>query len=298
MKSSHKALALALVLALAAPAALGGAHLQADQNKKDDQKNDKYKVKLDLPPYTGPKKRLGVMDLEIKVTATATTNPTPQGGTTTTQSISAPTNTDFGTGLTEMLTTALVDSNRFVVLERKAAADFAAEAALSGGGTATPPPAGTATPPPAGTATPPPAGGSRILSAQALIRGAVTEFSHNSSSTGGNGLLGNIIGGAVSKNEATVVLDIRIYDPATSQILDSVQGTGKVKSSAASLNLNLKEINLGGSSFQESPLGEATRKAIADCVKKICNRMEKLPWEARIAELEADGQTLYMNAGA
>jgi hypothetical protein len=125
----------------------------------------------------------------------------------------------------------------------------------------------------------------------------VTEFSYSSSSTGGNGILGSVLGASHSSSTATVVLDIKIFDPSTGVIIDSVTGTGKVKSSATSLNINYSNMQFGGSNYQQSPLGDATRKAIADCVKQICSRMDKLPWEARVAELEADGSALYINAG-
>ncbi len=231
--------------------------------------------------YTGPKKRLGVMDLEVKVTATSTTNfdpgrrhhNHPNGG-----SAYEP---DFGTGLSEMLTTALIDSGRFVVLERKMIADITAEQTLTTGANANPNASVKGA----------------LLGAQALIRGAVTEFSYSSSSTGTGGALGSVLGLSHSSNEATVVLDIRMYDPSTGVILDSVKGTGKVKSSATGINANYSNISVNSASFQSSPLGDATRRAIADCVKQICARMEKIPWEARIAELEADGSALYLNAG-
>ncbi|MHB8635336.1 MAG: CsgG/HfaB family protein [Fimbriimonadaceae bacterium] len=281
MKRSYTALASALALSVAV---VSGARPPAAGSQQADSKaDDQYKIKLNLPPYTGPKKRLGVMDLEVKVTATAATNPTPQGGTTTVQTIDVPQSTDFGTGLTEMLTTALVDSNRFLVLERKALPDIQTEQALSASPSADP------------NAALKPAS---ILSAQALIRGAVTEFSYKSSSTGGSGILGNVLGVSHTASEATVVLDIRIYDASTSVILDSVKGVGKVKASGTSANLNVYNVNLGASNFQSSPLGEATRRAIADCVRQICQRMAKIPWEARVADLEADGQTLYINAGS
>ena len=298
MKSSYMAIALGLALALAASVAVGGAHRQDDKSKKtDSQQDDKYKVKLNLPPYTGPKKRLGVMTLDIKVTTSGAPTPTTLAGSSaTTPTAAAPINTDLGTGLTEMLTTALVDSNRFVILERAAMADITTEQALGATPTVNPAAATTA---------------GHVLGAQQLIRGAVTEFSSSSSSVGGSSGVGGAIGGALggalgggtsiggsrSTAEATVVLDIRIYDASTTQILESVKGTGKVKTSANSASVNIGTVNLGAGNFQNSPLGEATRRAIADCVQQICRKMEKYPWEARVADLEADGSTLYLNAG-
>ena len=56
------------------------------------------------PPFTGPKKRLAVMDLEVKIIATDSMEPTTTGGIVSTTSVSIPPPSDFGSGLTEMLT--------------------------------------------------------------------------------------------------------------------------------------------------------------------------------------------------
>jgi curli biogenesis system outer membrane secretion channel CsgG len=241
-----------------------------------------------LPPFTGPKKRLGVMDMEVKISATSTSEPTSTGGSTSTDTIHIPPPTDFGTGLTEMLTTALIDSGRFIVLERKNLADIQAEQALGAGGSVDPASAARA---------------GRLLGAQALIRGAVTEFTYCSSSTGGAAKLLGGLGLAKSKAEATVVLDIRIYDANTGQIIDSVKADGHAKSSAVSIDLQIGEDwKLGGSSFSQTPLGQATREAIEKAVCAICKRMDTMPWEGRIAELDQEGDApptaVYINAGS
>jgi curli biogenesis system outer membrane secretion channel CsgG len=230
------------------------------------------KLKVDLPPYTGPKKRLGVLDVEIKVS--------PQGsvGTSTSGGIDAPAITDFGTGLTEMLTTALVESKRFVVLERKAMMDINQEQA-SGTGAAFDQSSS--------------AKAGKMLGAQAIIRGSVTEYSYRRSATSGAGLLDKVGGLQGAKNEAVVVLDIRIVDTQTGQILDSVKAEGRAKASAQKLDLKI------GS--ESEPLAEAARKALSEAVKAICARMEKMPWEARVSEMDKDGETvssLYVNAGS
>jgi hypothetical protein len=33
-------------------------------------------------------------------------------------------------------------------------------------------------------------------------------------------------------------------------------------------------------------------------VKQICAKLDKIPWEARIADVEADGSGIYVNAGS
>jgi len=257
------------------------------QKKEQAGKKDSMAIDLKLPPWTGPKKRLGIMDMEVKVTGTTAVNPTPSGGVVSTTTVSVPMPTDFGTGLTEILTTALVDTKRFILLERKNLADIQAEHALAQGG--------------AVSADSAPAAGA-LLGAQALIRGAVTEYSYRVSQTGTSGILRDVAGLSHSTGDAMVALDIRIYDTSTGAILDSVRAEGRAKSSATSVQLKVADLDLGGSAFASSPLGKATREAIEKAVRFICERMEKRPWEGRIAEIEegddGSGLTLYLNAGS
>lgn len=240
-----------------------------------------------LPPYTGPKKRLAVMDMEVKVAASAVQEPTSTGGLVSTTTVSIPPPTDFGSGLTEMLTTALVDSGRFVVLERKALADIMAEQQLGQAG--------------ALEAESAPRIG-KLLGAQALVRGAVTEYTYRRSSTGGTASFLEGIGLGAAKADAAVVLDIRLFDTTTGQILDSVRAEGRASSSAAAVDISREEIKMSASGFSQSPLGAATREAIQRAVAFIVWRMETIPWEGRIAALDPETggpvTTIYLNAGS
>jgi outer membrane protein OmpA-like peptidoglycan-associated protein len=97
-----------------------------------------------------------------------------------------------------------------------------------------------------------------------------------------------------------VALDIRIYDASTGQILDSVRADGKAKSSENSATIEVQNNKGSASSFSSTPLGAASREAIAKAVKFICDRMEKRPWEGAIAEIDAENDkisALYLNAG-
>ena len=254
----------------------------------NDQKADAKAsdAEIPLPPWTGPKKRLGVMDMEVKISATSTMEPTSTGGATSTTSISISPPTDFGSGLAEMLTTALINSGRFVILERKALGDIQAEQALAAGGSVDPASAAAA---------------GKLLGAQALIRGAVTEYAYKRSSTGGSASFLKGIGIAATKSEASIGMDIRIYDVATGVVLDSVKAEGRAKASATAIDIDRPDFKVGGSSFQQSPLGAATRQAISKAVALICMRMDIIPWEGRIAEIEPDpaggASSLYLNAG-
>ena len=261
--------------------------------QKDKSKDDKNQTAvlppcdIVIPPWTGPKKRLGVMDMEVKVTATTTMEPTPSGGATQTTTISIAPPSDFGTGLAEMLTTALINSGRFIILERKALADIQAEQALQAGGSVDPTSA---------------VGAGKLLGAQALIRGAVTEYSYKRSSTGGSASFLKGIGIAATTSEASIALDIRLYDVATGVVMDSVRAEGRAKSSATAIEVTKTDFSVAGSSFKQSPLGAATRQAIEKAVAAVCMRMDVIPWEGRIAEVEENpaggAPTLYLNAGA
>lgn len=253
---------------------------------KASSTDDKKDSKLDPPAYTGPKKRLGIMDMEVKVTTTMGMETTPTGGMMQTNTVSIPPPSDFGTGLTEMLTTALVDSGRFVCLERKALMDIQNEQALSS----------SAAFDPASSAS-----SGKLLGAQALIRGAVTEYSYSRSSTGGNASILKGVGLSSSKAKASVTLDIRIYDVATGVILDSVKAEGQASSSATGVDIDKPGWKMSASGFSKSPLGDATRQAITKCVESIIKRMETVPWEGRIAEMDEDNgnvSAIYINAGS
>lgn len=260
--------------------------------KSTEKPKGKDKQPVPIAEYTGPKQRLGVMDMEVKITSTTT--PTPNGGSTT--AIEVPMPTDFGQGLTEMLTTALVASKRFIVLERKAMTDIQNEQALAGTGAVDP-------------ASAPVPG--KLLGAQALIRGAVTEYSYKRSSTGGSMAILPGINASYSTAEAAVVLDIRLYDTTTGQIIDSVKAEGRAKGSATGIGFDNSSIGANGqqegykmsaAGFNQTPLGQATRQAIEKAVVQIIARMEKVVWEGAIAEIDAQegvpAVTLYLNAGS
>lgn len=252
-----------------------------DRHKKGKGKTDATGATAPLPAYYGPKKRLAVSDLEVKITAGASGSP---GASSTTADIQPP--ADFGTGMTEMLTTALVNSNRFVLLERKYLKDLQDEQALNK----------TEAVDPTSALKP-----GSLLGAQAIIRGAITEFSFSKSSTSTGGIFGKILSGSTSSSVALVALDIRIFDASTGQIIDSVRAEGRAKAKGSDLNISVGDLKVGNSSFANSPLGHATREAIEKAVKLICDRMEKLLWEGRVADVETSGETvtsIYIAAGS
>lgn len=253
-----------------------------DLLKKASHKGKTEGEKLHLPPYFGPKKRLAVLSLDIKVTDTNSTVPSNGGSSNT---IQIPPPSDFGTGLTEMLTTALMDSKRFIVLERSDLQDIQTEQQLDAGGTVNP------------NTVPKPG---QLLGAQEMIHGAVTEYLYSESSLGGGGVLGKL-GVSGASSTAMVGMDIRIVDETTGQILYSVHAVGKASSNGTSLNYTQGDTSVNMGSVKNTPLGEACRKAIAQAVLFICKKMDAIPWEARVADVEPGDNngdpTIYINSG-
>lgn len=265
----------------------GDVKMNNKENKKSHSKEDRALMEAlrKLPPYYGPRIRLGVMNMDVKVTATTTSTPTPSGGSVSTTTIVIPPPTDFGTGLTELLTTVLIQSKRFVVLERSALQDIQAEQQLGASGGVNP-------------NTAPKTG--QLLGAQALIRGAVTEYSFQESNVGVGGLLGKL-GLSSGHSTAMVGIDVRIYDVATGEVIDSVHAVGHASSNGTAIAYNNADVGLTMDAISNTPLGEAVRRAIAQAVLFICNRMQKIPWEGRIADIEMgdnNTQDIYINAGA
>lgn len=234
----------------------------------------------DAPTFAGPKKRAVVAPLEVKVNAVTTTVPTPSG-TTDIISLDLTQPTDFGTGLTEMLITALVNSNRFIVLDRQALDDIAKERSLPDTDPNTTAKAGN------------------LLGAQVLVKGAVTELSFKRSGAGAN-LVSEVVDGSVANSIATVAIDLRIIDVSTGEILKSVRAEGRVGSQALTLNLKKDDIKFGVASFDNGPLGFAVRRAVEQAVRLISDRTDRIPWEARVAQVsDEDGATkVYLNFGS
>lgn len=255
--------------------------------KKAEKEKTDTESKKETPRHTGPKKRIAVMDMEVKITTTGAMEPTTSGGVVTTTTVSIAPPSDFGTGLTEMLTTALVGTGRFIVLERKALSDILTEQQLATSGAVDPSSA--------------PMSG-KLLGAQALVRGAVTEYTYHKTSTSGSASFLEGIGVGTSSAEAAVVLDVRLYDCTTGQIMDSVKAEGRAKSSATAVSVDKEDLQMSASQFKSSPLGHATRQAIERACAAIVKRMEKIRWEGRVAEVDIDESecvtTVYINAGS
>ncbi len=155
----------------------------------------------------------------------------------------------IGDGMQDMLTTALFNTNRYIVLEREQLGEVLKEQDLAATGRIK-----------KGTEAPT----GEIYGAELLITAAITEFEGGAKGVGGGTkVLGVTVGGGVKK--AHIAMDIRIIDTKTSQIVAATSVEGSATNFALGGLTNIGgslPVALGG--FSKTP----TEKAIRVCIQK------------------------------
>ena len=189
---------------------------------------------------------------------------------------------DVGGGLAAMLTTALVESGQFIVVERARLSSVLSEQELAAAGMA-----------PHGS----PMG--QLLGAQLMIMGSVTEFSQSAKGKGfgiGFGSNGRRLGLAGRSRTGTVGLDIRVIDTVSSEVVASYSVRESVKAKAVGLNFADGDFNLSHSNFKKTPIGQAARKAIGAAVLCFAQEAASRPWAGQVVDF--DSMEVAINAGA
>lgn len=216
-----------------------------------------------LPPYNGPRAKVAVARFEWKAGgAQSTTKIKGFGG----QAITVEHSRYDGytTGLRDMLTTALVQSKRYRVLERQNLDALKEEMALTRTGYTDK----------SGVKK----GG--IKGADILVIAAVTGWEPGSSGAGGalgGGFLGKasaILGGIRGAfKKSSMAMDIRIVDTHTSEVLAAtrVEGEAKDVNIGGALGVLTGSGGLGGAlgAFAKTPMEKAIRTCIYEAVKYI-----------------------------
>ncbi|MFQ6096252.1 MAG: CsgG/HfaB family protein [Armatimonadota bacterium] len=187
--------------------------------------------------------------------------------------------TSVAGGLTEMLTTALVDTGRFVVVERAGMDDVLAEQQLAQEGVTTKETG---------------AKRGRVIGAEYLVRANLTEFEYSAEGGGGGiRIKGFRIGGRKAK--ARLGLDVRVYNSSTSQVMASKHITGAATRRSGSVFVPIGSIDVKADGFKKSPLGGAMRDAVRKWVDFIVEALGNEPWRGRVVKV--DGDRIYVNGG-
>lgn len=218
----------------------------------------------EAPEYHGPKQTISVLEFDNKVEGVFGS-------------------AALGEGMTEILTTALVQSERFIVVERLALRPLLREQEMAMTGLVNEQ---------TGVQT------GQMAGAQFFIKGAVTEFNPKA---GGGGLSVGYSKGKVGgkSSKAYVGIDVRLVDNATGQIFASYNASATARQGGASVGTSIihndDPFQLGISKFKSTALGVAVRKAIEEVVGFILEEAERIPWQGSI--IRADGPNIYVNRG-
>jgi len=212
-----------------------------------------------LPPLKGPKKTVAVMDFE---------NNSGFAG-----------EWSIGEGMADMLTTALVQTNRFIVVERPKIKQILREQNLAASGRAAKAEAAQI---------------GKLIPAQIGVAGAVTEFSFEKQRTG-IGFEYKHVGIGLITGAAHIGINLRMFDTTSGQILYSERVERNASYTGIEADYTNKGLAIGGEHFQKTPLGKATQEAINDAVIKIAMNMERVPWKGGIVLVQ--GGKITINCG-
>jgi curli biogenesis system outer membrane secretion channel CsgG len=182
-----------------------------------------------------------------------------------------------GDGMSDMLITQLVQSDRYTVLERTEINAVLDEQNLGQQGIVTAQSAAEV---------------GKMLGAEIVIFGSITEFGYKERSTGGRS---RRFGVGISSTTAVVATDVRMVDATTGEIL-AAENVRKEESKRG-LSVDTEKVAFGSQSeFDESLVGEATREAIDEIVGMIDTNSDNVKWGATV--ITSQGGSVFINAGA
>ena len=185
-----------------------------------------------------------------------------------------------GAGMAEMLSNALTQSGRFVVLERQALyqvldeQDFAASnrsaVALKSAQTG------------------------KVIPSQLLVIGAITEYAEGTKDSGGGiSFMGVRLNTGSTASHIGMI--IRIIDSTTGEVLDSVSVEGEAGGSQFGGDACISGVCTGGSTSSSETTAQAAEGVVLEAVEEIISRTKNIPFSGKL--IKVDGQTLYANAG-
>jgi curli biogenesis system outer membrane secretion channel CsgG len=167
---------------------------------------------------------------------------------------------NIGDGMADMLSTALFNSNRYIVLERQQLTDVLAEQDLGAAGRIK-------------KETAAPIG--QVEGAELLITGAVTGYEPGASGLGGGiGGFGGGGGGGILAGfkKAYLAIDVRVIDTKTSRILAATTVEGSATDIGGAIGGSGGPIAAGLGGWSKTPLEKALRVCIQEAVNFIATK--------------------------
>jgi len=238
------------------------------------------------PASTGRKKRVAVFDFDYATVMSASQAYFGQ-------------NIDLGKGISDLLVRDLVKDGTYSVIERQQMAKILAEQNFSNSDRAD-----------ANSA----AKIGRLLGVDAIIVGSITQFGNDNKNQGYNGGGGGWAGalaGSFHRNEskAVVVLDARIVNIDTAEIMGVATGKGEASRKSTSVGgggtnwhgFGGGAVDFGASDFQQTIIGEAVNAAVTQMSDELVADAPKLV--ARTISVEGlvaavDSGQIVLNVGS
>lgn len=185
-------------------------------------------------------------------------------------------NKGVGEGVTDMITTELVKSGNYTVIEREQLDALLKEQDLGRSGIVSPQSAAEV---------------GKILGVEMAVFGFVTEFGYKKDDSGLR-LKGANIG--LGKQSAVVALDVRMVNTSTGEIMVA-ENVRKTKNGISG-GVSMKQFAFkNNQSFNESLVGKVCRSAVEKVVKLINDNSSNIPWEAKVITMQDN--KVYINSG-
>jgi curli biogenesis system outer membrane secretion channel CsgG len=200
-------------------------------------------------------------------------------------------NIDVGKGITNLLIANLVKNGTYSIIERSALDKIMAEQNFNNSQRADPSSAAKL---------------GKLLGVDAIIVGSITQFGNETKNTNvggsGGGWHGYGLGGVGhSKSNANVGVTARIVNVETGEILGIAEGAGTSSRSSTSLlggggnwsGWGNGNVDFGSSNFQETIIGEATKKAVDTLTTQVVDNAPKIA----IHKVTVDGMVAAVDGG-
>ena len=91
-------------------------------------------------------------------------------------------------------------------------------------------------------------------------------------------------------------MDFRVVDTTTGRVLETHRVRETIESNGFDVSVGYRGISLGSNKFYNTPLGQATRRAITRAVQLLARDADKAGWTGQVVDFERN--EIYINAGS